>query len=104
MFDGIYLSKEEYKEVGTILKKSIPENVTGNHLESLKSRIDFGNEFSLKTRLLILFDKFEGIFQTLIEDRDEFVKEVRDTRNFLTHYSEELEQKAKEGRELLEIW
>lgn len=101
MFKGKYLESSEYREISSSLKDEIPDNVTDEHRESLKSKIDFGNEFSLKTRLIKIFDKYQDALELLIPEKDIFIKDVRNTRNYYTHYSKDLEKKAKKGQELV---
>lgn len=94
-YEGKYIPTRDYKELSNILKNSIPEFVNEEHKLSLNSKIDFGNEYSLQTRLLEIFDKYEDIFGIIISDKITFIKDVKNTRNFLTHYSKSLEKKAK---------
>ena len=66
----------------------------------MKSRIRYGNEFSLRTRLRGIFesDKYQEIISEFIENKDAFIGAVVDTRNYLTHY--EGEEKAAIGEEI----
>lgn len=98
-YEGKYLPSEDYKEVSEILKKSIPEYISAEHKNSLNSKIDFGNEFSLHRRLDEIFEKYKDIFEITISDKNSFIKDVKNTRNFLTHYNKSLENKAKTGTE-----
>lgn len=100
MFGGEYLSDEGYKEVYDALVNAIPDSVEGGFKDSLKSRIRYGNEFSLRTRLRGIFesDKYREIISEFIENKDAFIGGVVDTRNYLTHY--EGEEKAAIGEEI----
>lgn len=100
MHKGNYLPKNQYKKVRKNLIEHIPECVTGSHRESLESKINFGNEFSLKTRLKEIFEEDKDLFSSLIKNEEEFIKDVKNTRNYLTHYDKKLERKAKKGQEL----
>jgi hypothetical protein len=99
-YEGNYLPKDQYSKVRDVLIMNIPDFVAEDHRESLESRIHFGNEFSLKTRLTAIFEDFGEIFSSLIEDQDEFIKDVKNTRNYYTHYDESLKRKAKTGQDL----
>jgi hypothetical protein len=99
-YDGKYLPSDEYKTVRKVIIDSIPDSITEAHKESLSSKIHFGNELSLKSRLKAIFEDFGDIFSPLITDYDEFIKDVKNTRNYYTHYSADLERKAKTGEDL----
>lgn len=100
IYNGKYLDSDDYKSVHKKITAAIPEQLEETHYNSLKSRIDFGNEFSLQSRLLELFNDFEDIFKLFIDDKDEFIKDLKNTRNYLTHYDKKMERKAKSGKEL----
>jgi hypothetical protein len=99
-FGGKYLSDEDYKEVCDTLVNAIPDSVEGGFKDSLESRIRYGNEFSLRTRLRRLFDsdEYQEILSEFAENKNAFIGKVVDTRNYLTHY--EGKEKAAIGEEL----
>jgi hypothetical protein len=66
----------------------------------LKQQIAWSNELSLKQRLEELYDHAEIVLKHLVVNRDAFIKRVRDTRNYYTHYSASLRKKAADGIEL----
>ncbi|MCB9451510.1 MAG: hypothetical protein H6672_08725 [Anaerolineaceae bacterium] len=88
--NGEYLSHSDFKMVKKILLDAIPNISNSEFVESLRSRIAFANEYSLKTRLRLILDEVlepcaEQV-NLLIDNRDIFVKTLRDTRNHLTHH------------------
>ena len=99
-FGGKYLSDEDYNEVCDTLVNAIPDSVEGGFKDSLKNRIRYGNEFSLRTRLRRLFDsdEYREILSEFAENKNAFIGEMVDTRNYLTHY--EGKEKAAIGEEL----
>lgn len=99
-FGGEYLSGGDYKEVCDTLVNAIPDSVEGGFKDILKSRIQYGNDFSLRTRLKGLFDsdEYREILSEFVENKNAFISKVIDTRNYLTHY--EGEEKAAIGEEL----
>jgi hypothetical protein len=103
MCKGIYLPRTEYRPIRESLINAIPKSVTGYHKESLESKINFGNHFTLQSRLDEIFEKYNDIFGLVIEDKENFIKNVKNTRNFFTHYSKSLEKKAKDGDELVNL-
>ena len=71
--------------------------------KSLKNRIKFGNEFSLRKRLIDICDKHGKNIGTFIKNDTSFVGKIIDTRNYLIHNSPELKNKACYGKELIMI-
>ena len=100
---GKYLPKSEYKElVFTPLVNMIPD-VNRDLQESLKSKLGYGNEYSLKTRLSELLDKSGDIVPQLIGNRKVFIDKTVNTRNYLTHYDKKLYKRAAQGTELVSL-
>ena len=64
--------------------------------------LDYANEPSLKDRLNEIFKEYyEFIFFFKIK-KDQFIRDVVNTRNFHTHYSENLKKKTLTGANLHE--
>ena len=53
-------------------------------------------------RLKNVFDPYKAQLGNSSK-RKKLIRKIVDTRNYLTHYSEELESKSAKGRELLDI-
>jgi hypothetical protein len=87
-FDSKYVAEDEYKTIADALVAAIP--VTDPDLkESLKSRIRFGNEFSLRKRISSILKNFEPETVGLItKNVKAFVGKIVDTRNFFVHLDE----------------
>lgn len=51
-------------------------------------------EWSLRKRLENIFLKYGDLLNLLIQDSDNFIDEIVKTRNYYTHYSEDLEKKV----------
>lgn len=100
-YPGKYMSQNKYRKVRRLLIENIPDYLTESHRKSLEDRISTGYYFSLQARLEELFDDFESLFSLFIKDKDEFIEDVKVTRNYYTHYSKRLEKRAKKGEELL---
>ena len=102
-FEGKYLSDEKYEPIykkfeGIINKLGIEDPFK----DALKSKLKYGNEYSLIKRLKYLFEKYREIFDNFIDDRDAFINKVKDTRNYLTHYDKKLRSIA-DGEDLYRI-
>lgn len=79
-----YFPKETFKEYREAMLSVLPEKARS----VLSSRLQFMNEYSLKERLEDLAMRVPNAPRALISrDLNEFIKRVRDTRNYLTHYT-----------------
>jgi hypothetical protein len=81
-----YMKPQDYEPVKNALKMAIPTIVGADHRASLESRIRYGNELSLRTRLKELFLKLPAtLVQLVTNDWKSFISRVVDARNALTH-------------------
>ncbi len=100
-FEGKYQSDEDYKPTYEKFKKFINGlDVDPSFKEALKSKLKYGNEYSLRKRLKDLFEQYNEVLNGFIEDKNDFINKVVDTRNYLTHYDEDLKDKAVDGEQL----
>lgn len=100
MHDGKYLEDEDYDKVYQSLLEAIPHPpVESDHYQSLKSRIYYGNEYSLRTRLKNLFNDYGDLLNVLIDNKNVFINDVVNLRNYWTHYDKSLEEIVKKGQE-----
>ncbi len=99
---GKYLPDEEYKHIYNALVNKIPEEVEKDFKENLKSKLKYGNEFSLRKRLKDIFNNEEckEILSRLIKDKKDFINKVTTTRNYLTHYNGDLKAGIVQGEKL----
>ena len=92
VYGGEYLSDEDYKVVYNSLVevvKAMPQDTKGSLKDRLKEYLKYGNEFSLRTRLKEVVNDY-GVLTTLfINNKDTFINDVVETRNYLTHYDED---------------
>lgn len=100
VYGGKYLEDESYRPICLSIEQAIPTSIESDFKVSLKARLKYGNEFSLRKRLKQIIDKHTVFISHLIANPDEFITQVVDTRNYLTHYSAELESKKIKGYEL----
>ncbi|MCD4646334.1 hypothetical protein AR454_28640 [Bacillus mycoides] len=82
--------------------QEILESAPEEHKKWLSERLNFSHEPTLQNRLLDLVPDDEDMFiffkgSTDVED---FIKKVKNTRNYHTHYDSKLERKALKGEEL----
>jgi len=64
---------------------------------SIKARMKCFNEYSLKKRLIELFNKNKELFILYKNDSNCIINNVVDTRNYLTHYDKRLEKKQRKN-------
>lgn len=69
----------------------------------LNDRLNYGNEPTFKTRLMELFNEVPTSLMELIDEDGKLAKVVKDTRNYYTHYGEELKAKLPSTGELMRI-
>lgn len=100
-FSGSYMGESEYESVRATIESAIPSPVAADHREALRSRIRYGNQISLSKRLNELKNCIEVPLANLIIASDGKVpRSWIDTRNYLSHWDEELRSNALDGQEM----
>jgi hypothetical protein len=98
---GKYLSDEDWKPYREKLANEISVELDSGHRESLKSRIKYGNEYSLRKRLSELLQSIDGKTLSVLSPTNKyFTGIVVDTRHYLTHYDDELKDSSLKGADL----
>jgi len=98
---GKYLSDKDYKAVSDVVIAAIPGDALESLRDSLKARLRFGNERSLRNRLAELVDGLpEPTRQAIHPNLKVFITLAIDTRNDLTHYPVERPKRTLQGEEL----
>jgi len=73
---GLYMDQDKYNAAIAPLLNAIPNDLESNHKTSLKSRLKYGNEFSLLKRLnAILKSLPSNLCEAIAIDRDQFVNQ-----------------------------
>ena len=86
--------------------KEIYDTIPENYLDWLKEKLAHSNELTLKDRLEQLITIHKGIIQPFLHDENNinnFIKRVRNTRNYYTHYNQSLNGKYAQGSELFRL-
>lgn len=100
-FSGSYMEESEYDSVKSIITSAIPPTVASDHRDALRSRIRYGNQVSLSKRLNELRDCLGIPLASLIIASDGKVpRNWIETRNYLSHWDEELRPNAIDGQEM----
>lgn len=97
---GVYMKQDEYDAAITEFDFHMPTGIQGDHRESLKNRLRYGNEYSLRKRLTEMLNRIPDDARGRIAgDVSKFVAKVVDTRNYFTHYDHASENNALKGKD-----
>ncbi|MBF9251988.1 hypothetical protein I2I11_01650 [Pontibacter sp. 172403-2] len=91
------IPKPEYKSMKEEILKVSPIQYHG----WLKDQFNFGNNLNLHARLTELTEKYSNeILDQILGAKEQFVLNVKNSRNYYTHYSNDGKKKALKGTEL----
>lgn len=97
VYNHTKIPRDQYKK----MKKDILDIVPTQYHSWLNDQFNFGNNLNLHSRLTELTDKYSNIvLDKILGDKDQFVLNVKHSRNYYTHYSKNGEKKALKGGEL----
>lgn len=96
----VYLESGEFRKLRREIADALPESVTGPYRQRVLDSLNFSNEFSQADRLRLAIEATHRAFLPRAISADSFVKDCKDTRNYLTHYDARMRKKAKTGDEL----
>ena len=94
VYDAKYLSDDEYEEVYGMLISSIPQEIPEDFRSRVKHSLKYLNEYSLRKRLKEILRSIGDIHKNYIDNDDEFINKIVNTRNYFTHYTDDLKEKA----------
>jgi hypothetical protein len=97
------LSDDNYTHIHKTLNKAIPQEVKDDFRKSIKQKLKYLNEFSLRKRLKEILEKCGDVVNIIIHDNERFIEDVVKTRNFLTHYDKNIEMEAKSDEDLIKL-
>lgn len=101
-YGGVYQQREMYlQNLYPLFIGAIPENVEKDYKSSLKTKLKYMNEYSLRKRLKELFLLHQNVFSLYIKNSDQAIEDIVNTRNYLTHYDDSIKHLSKEGEALL---
>ncbi|MEI5887902.1 HEPN domain-containing protein [Bacillus cereus group sp. Bce005] len=94
--------------------QSIVTTVPVEYREWLQGKLNFSNEPSLHERLADLFEPIKDIdnefypdsyflFSFIDKDKEALIRDIKNTRNYNTHFDENLKKKAVKGEELAQL-
>ncbi len=94
------MPKAEFRKLRGRILKIVPDGV---QKELIQTKLSFANELTLRKRIERMIEPFVCFFGTK-EERKDFIREVRDTRNYLTHFDRELKAKAAKWEDLWRLY
>ncbi|WP_186018944.1 HEPN domain-containing protein [Burkholderia gladioli] len=101
LYPGTYMSDEAYERVKRSIGGAIPNDIGADHRASLASRIRYGNQISLAKRLNQLVECLpESVREVVLGIDGKIPRSWIDTRNYHTHWDEELRANVIEGQEM----
>jgi hypothetical protein len=103
MYEGKYLSDEEYKPIYNTLVNAIPKETQKELKDRLKEYLRYGNEFSLRKRMKDIINRYRDVVDIFIKDSKSFIEKVVNTRNYLIHRNRLLGKDAASGKELYHL-
>lgn len=90
MFEGKVYDKKEYRDLTKELKAILEEKFPDQFAKIIVDKVNYGNEYSLAMRIKEIINNFQEKSKNLLigseEDINKFVRQLVDTRNYLTHY------------------
>lgn len=110
IYGGEYISDNDYRSgLYETLIAAIPQDISDDFRSSLQNgKLRYAHEYSLRKRIILLCQHIsENLPVKFLNDRNApsvYAERIADTRNYLTHYSPELKEKAiTGGKELFEV-
>lgn len=89
------MDSDAFESLVAEILKTCPEK----HIDWLQGRLRHGNEINLGKRLKKIIEPFKNHLGASSE-RAKMLRKIVDTRNYLTHYSENLKENSAKGRDL----
>lgn len=84
--------------------KNLVESVDEKYKEMLRGKLSFSNEQPLHARIEECVNKLPiDTIKQIVGDKTKFIRDIKNTRNYLTHYSPRLELKALKGDDLFKM-
>lgn len=101
---GEYLPSEDFEPIRLAMVNAIPQGMNRDHRSAIESRLKYGNELSLRTRIRKLLEGVSDDALNILQiNRKVFVRDVVDARNDFTHWVHEREKSRPNGPHLANL-
>lgn len=101
---GKYQSDREYRNgLQNILWDVIPQNLDADFRASLKNKLKYLHEFSLRKRVQDICGRFAAVLKPFVGEISQFAGAIADLRNWLIHPDSGADDRSKK-LDLTEIW
>jgi hypothetical protein len=91
------MPKVDFEKMGKEIYSLVPKD----YHNWLKDQFNFGNNLNLHARLTEIVSKYSNeVLDKILGDKELFVKQVKWSRNYYTHYSSSGKKQALKGQEL----
>ena len=87
--DETEMPHEKFRERIDLVIKSCPANIQ----DWVREKLQYANGLSFKSRIERLVEPFSSWFGSNSSEREGFIRRIRDTRNYLTHYDPDTTKK-----------
>jgi len=100
LYPGTKLPKDKYSK----MKSEILNQTSPDYHTWLNEQFKFGNNLTLQYRLEQIFELYSNsLISKLVSDKAKFIQNIKNSRNYYTHYSKSLEKKALKGDDLFHL-
>ena len=80
---------KDFRDRIDLVRKSCPADIQ----DWVREKLQYANRLSFKSRIERLVEPFASWFGSNCSEREAFIRRIRDTRNYLTHYDAETTKK-----------
>jgi hypothetical protein len=98
---GGYMTADAYEDTRKLMCDAIPKGLSSGHRSTLKSKIQYGYEFSLRKRLAMLVNALdESLRRHILGSSGAIPESWVDTRNYYTHWDETTKANVLDGADM----
>lgn len=92
VMNGKYMDDSSWMDLVPVIEAAIPSNLEQSHIDSLKGKIKYGNEYSLRKRLREVIEQIDQPIRKMLQiygkkETTLYIDKIVNTRNYYTHYS-----------------
>ncbi len=96
-----FYSESQFLNLAQVIESYHRNNFNNQVLKQKKH--NKSNEPTLAERIRELVDFHQKTMNNILKDKEQFITDVRNTRNYLTHYDQKKKNKSAEGKKLFRL-